>query len=146
MQAIGIDLGDERTIHEVDVWTSHEGLLLDYEEPLTRTDSLTGSWYDCSAHMLWIGDRTRELRGAHVEFFSGVHNPIGVKLGPTATPDDAVALAERLNPDRIPDVSPSSRRHGRRAGPRAAAAAARAVRRRRSPSSGSCDPMHANSS
>ena len=58
------------------------GLLLDYEEPLTRRDSLTGDWYDCSAHMLWIGERTRQPDGAHVEFFSGVHNPVGVKLGP----------------------------------------------------------------
>ena len=65
------------------MWTSHEGLLLDYEEALTRTDSLTGLPYDCSAHMLWIGERTRDPDGAHVEFFSGVHNPIGVKLGPT---------------------------------------------------------------
>ena len=89
MQAIGIDLEREPTLHEVDVWTSHEGLLLDYEEPLTRTDSLTGEPYDCSAHMLWIGDRTRELDGAHVEFFSGIRNPIGVKLGPTATPEES---------------------------------------------------------
>ncbi|MDH4177919.1 MAG: 3-deoxy-7-phosphoheptulonate synthase, partial [Thermoleophilia bacterium] len=75
MQAIGIELDSERSIHEVDVWTSHEGLLLDYEEPLTRRDSLTGDWYDCSAHMLWIGERTRRLGEAHIEFFSGVHNP-----------------------------------------------------------------------
>ena len=78
-------------LHEVDVWTSHEGLLLDYEEALTRRDSLTGDWYDCSAHMLWIGDRTREPDGAHVEFFSGVHNPIGVKLGPTTTTDEGAS-------------------------------------------------------
>ena len=83
MAACGIDLAAERQLHEVDVWTSHEGLLLDYEESLTRRDSLTGDWYDCSAHMLWIGDRTRQLDGAHVEFFSGVRNPIGVKVGPT---------------------------------------------------------------
>ena len=102
MQAIGIDLAKEPSLHEVDVWTSHEGLLLDYEEALTRTDSLTGQPYDCSAHMLWIGERTRQLDGAHVEFFSGVNNPIGVKLGPDATPADALALAERLNPDRVP--------------------------------------------
>ena len=82
MAACGIDLTAERRLHEVDVYTSHEGLLLDYEEGLTRKDSLTGDWYDCSAHLLWIGERTRQLDGAHVEFFSGVHNPIGVKLGP----------------------------------------------------------------
>jgi 3-deoxy-7-phosphoheptulonate synthase len=102
MQAIGIDLGRERSIHEVDVYTSHEGLLLDFEEPLVRKDSLTGQWYDCSAHLLWIGDRTRQLDGAHVEFFSGVNNPIGVKLGPTTTAEYAVALCERLNPRRTP--------------------------------------------
>ena len=90
-------------LHQVDVWTSHEGLLLDYEEALTRRDSLTGDWYDCSAHMLWIGDRTRHPDGAHVEFFSGVHNPVGVKLGPSATPDEAVELCERLNPTASPD-------------------------------------------
>ncbi len=102
MQAIGIDLGRERTIHEVDVYTSHEGLLLDYEEPLVRRDSLTGRWYDCSAHLLWIGDRTRQLDGAHVAFYAGVENPVAVKLGPSATPDDALALCERLNPGRVP--------------------------------------------
>ena len=93
MAACGIDLASERRLHEVDVWTSHEGLLLDYEEGLTRSDSLTGDWYDCSAHMLWIGERTRQPDGAHVEFFSGVHNPIGVKIGPTATPAEVVELA-----------------------------------------------------
>src|SRR5918998_4234729 len=100
MAACGIDLADERQLHEVDVWTSHEGLLLDYEEALTRRDSLTGDWYDCSAHMLWIGERTRDPAGAHVAFFAGVHNPPGVKLGPSATPDEGVAVAERLNPLR----------------------------------------------
>ena len=102
MQAIGIDLGDERSIHEVDVWTSHEALLLDYEEPLVRKDSTTGDWYACSGHFLWVGERTRQLDGAHVEFLSGLHNPIGAKVGPSATPDELVALAERLNPDRVP--------------------------------------------
>ena len=102
MAACGIDLTAERRLHEVDVYTSHEGLLLDYEEGLTRRDSLTGDWYDCSAHLLWIGERTRQLDGAHVEFFSGVHNPVAVKLGPTTTPDEAVGLAERLNPLRLP--------------------------------------------
>ena len=82
MAACGIDLVDAPQLHQVDVWTSHEGLLLDYEEGLTRQDSLTGDWYDCSAHMLWIGERTRQPDGAHVEFFAGVHNPLGVKLGP----------------------------------------------------------------
>src|SRR6478672_8574060 len=76
----------------------HEGLLLEYEEALTRRDSLTGDWYDCSAHMLWIGERTRQLDGAHVSFFAGVNNPLGVKLGPSATPAEVLALCEALNP------------------------------------------------
>src|ERR671934_2359613 len=100
--ACGIDLRDEPELHQVDFWTSHEGLLLEYEEALTRRDSLTGDWYDCSAHMLWIGERTRDPEGAHVGFFAGVHNPLGVKIGPTASPDDLLRLCERLNPDRIP--------------------------------------------
>jgi 3-deoxy-7-phosphoheptulonate synthase len=144
MQAIGIDLEREPTLHEVDVWTSHEGLLLDYEEPLTRTDSLTGEPYDCSAHMLWIGDRTRELGGAHVEFFSGIRNPIGVKLGPTATPEGVCALAERLNPDRIPGrLSLITRLGADRVGD-LLPPLLRAVRETEIPVVWACDPMHAN--
>src|SRR2546423_5613230 len=101
MAACGIDLSHAPQLREVDVWTSHEGLLLDYEEALTRRDSTTGDWYDCSAHMLWIGERTRDPDGAHVDFFAGVHNPLGVKVGPDASPDDVLRLCERLNPDRM---------------------------------------------
>src|SRR5205085_173052 len=90
MAACGIDLEATPQLHQVDVWTSHEGLLLDYEEALTRRDSITHDWYDCSAHMLWIGNRTRSLDGAHVEFFAGVHNPIGVKVGPAASVEEVV--------------------------------------------------------
>ena len=145
MAACGIDLAATPQLHEVDVWTSHEGLLLDYEEALTRRDSLTGDWYDCSAHMLWIGDRTRELDGAHVEFFSGVHNPIGVKLGPTATPEEAVELCARLNPDRIPGRLTLIARHGRR--PRRRRCCRRCCARSREskhPVVWACDPMHGN--
>ncbi len=99
MQAAGADFDALRT---VEFYSSHEGLLLDYESPLTRIDSRTGLVYDCSAHFLWIGERTRQLDGAHVEFFSGVRNPIGVKLGPTSTGDDALALMDKLNPDGEP--------------------------------------------
>ena len=84
MAACGIDLAHEAQLHEVDFYTSHEALILGFEEALTRRDSLTGDWYDCSAHLLWIGERTRQVDGAHVEFLSGVQNPIGVKLGPDA--------------------------------------------------------------
>ncbi len=99
MQAAGADFEALRT---VDFYSSHEGLLLDYERPLTRIDSRTGLPYDCSAHFLWIGERTRQLDGAHVEFFSQVRNPLGVKLGPTATGDDALRLMDRLNPEGEP--------------------------------------------
>jgi 3-deoxy-7-phosphoheptulonate synthase len=102
MAACGIDLGEESELHEVDFYTSHEALLLGYEEALIRKDSLSGDYYDCSAHLLWIGERTRQIDGAHVEFLSGVKNPLAVKLGPSSTPDEAVALAERLNPENEP--------------------------------------------
>jgi 3-deoxy-7-phosphoheptulonate synthase len=144
MQAIGIDLAAERTIHEVDVWTSHEGLLLPYEEALTRQDSLTGQWYDCSAHMLWIGNRTRDPAGAHVEFFSGVHNPVAVKLGPTATEDEAVTLAERLNPERVPGRLTFIARLGAESVREALPPLLRAVREAEVPVVWVCDPMHAN--
>jgi len=144
MRAIGIDLAREPTLHEVDVWTSHEGLLLEYEEALTRTDSLTGQSYDCSAHMLWIGERTRDLAGAHVEFFSGVNNPIGVKLGPAATAEEAVALAERLNPDRVPGRLTLIARMGAERVRDALPPLLRAVREAQAPVVWVCDPMHAN--
>lgn len=99
MAACGADFDQLRT---VDFYSSHEGLLLDYERPLTRIDSRTGLPYDCSAHFVWIGERTRQLDGAHVDFFSRVQNPIGVKLGPTTTTDDALALLDRLNPTGEP--------------------------------------------
>ena len=86
MAACGIDLANEVQLQQVDFYTSHEALLLGYEEALTRRDSLTGDWYDCSAHLLWIGERTRQPDGAHVAFLAGVHNPIAVKIGPDATP------------------------------------------------------------
>ena len=99
MAACGENFDSLRT---VDLFSSHEALLLDYERPLTRIDSRTGLPYDCSAHFLWIGERTRQLDGAHVEFMSKVTNPIGVKLGPTAAPSEAVALVDRLNPEGVP--------------------------------------------
>jgi 3-deoxy-7-phosphoheptulonate synthase len=144
MQALGIDLAREQTLHEVDVWTSHEGLLLEYEEALTRTDSLTGRPYDCSAHMLWIGERTRDPQGAHVEFFSGVNNPVGVKLGPEATPDDAVALAERLNPRHIPGRLTFITRMGAERVREALPPLLQAVKSSGVPVVWACDPMHAN--
>jgi 3-deoxy-7-phosphoheptulonate synthase len=144
MAAIGIDLGDAQSLHQVDVWTSHEGLLLDYEEGLTRRDSTTGDWYDCSGHMLWIGERTRRLDGAHLEFFSGVHNPIGCKLGPTATAEDVVELAERLNPARDPGRLTLISRMGADRVRELLPPLLRAVREAEQPVVWACDPMHAN--
>ncbi|MBS1849060.1 MAG: 3-deoxy-7-phosphoheptulonate synthase class II [Actinobacteria bacterium] len=102
MHACGIDGANQPGLHEVDFYTSHEALILGYEEALTRRDSLTGDFYDTSAHMVWVGERTRELDGAHIEFLSGIRNPIGAKIGPTATATDVVALCDRLDPDREP--------------------------------------------
>jgi 3-deoxy-7-phosphoheptulonate synthase len=144
MAACGIDLAAERRLHEVDVFTSHEGLLLDYEEGLTRRDSLSGDWYDCSAHLLWIGERTRQLDGAHVEFFSGVHNPVAVKLGPEAGPDDAVALCERLNPERVAGRLTFVTRLGAERVRELLPPLLRAVREERHPVVWACDPMHGN--
>lgn len=99
MEACGVTSKTYRTLRETDFYTSHEALLLPYEEAFTRQDSITGDWYDTSAHMLWIGDRTRQLDGAHVEYLRGVKNPIGVKAGPTMDPEDLVRLANKLNPE-----------------------------------------------
>jgi 3-deoxy-7-phosphoheptulonate synthase len=144
MAACGIDLEAERNLHEVDVWTSHEGLLLDYEQGLTRRDSLTGDWYDCSAHMLWIGDRTRAADGAHVAYFAGVHNPIGVKLGPTATAAEVMALCEALNPGRVPGrLTLISRMGAERVGD-LLPPLLRAVHQGEHPVVWVCDPMHGN--
>jgi 3-deoxy-7-phosphoheptulonate synthase len=144
MAAIGVDLRDEPHLHQVDYWMSHEGLLLEYEEALTRRDSLTGDWYDCSAHMLWIGERTRQPDGAHVEFFAGVHNPIGVKLGPTTTPEEALELCERLNPQRTPGRLTLITRMGAERVFETLPPILRAVRDAEHPVVWACDPMHAN--
>ena len=99
MEACGVTSKTYRTLRETDFYTSHEALLLPYEEAFTRQDSISGDWYDTSAHMLWIGDRTRQLDGAHVEYLRGVKNPIGVKAGPSMDADDLVRLCQTLNPE-----------------------------------------------
>ena len=144
MAASGIDLTAERRLHVVDYYTSHEGLLLDYEEGLTRRDSLTGDWYDCSAHLLWIGERTRQIDGAHVEFFAGVHNPLAVKLGPTATPSEVIELCEKLNPDRAPGRLTLVARMGAADVTELLPPLLRAVVDESHPVVWACDPMHAN--
>ena len=144
LTACGIDVASDPTFHTVDFFTSHEALLLGYEEALTRRDSLTGDWYDCSAHMLWIGERTRDPDGAHVEFLSGVGNPVGVKIGPSATPDDVLALVERLNPQAIPGRLTLIARMGADKAPEALPPIVRGVRDSQAPVVWSCDPMHGN--
>lgn len=100
MRAVGMDSAPQ--LRETSFFTAHEALLLNYEEAFVRRDSLTGRWYDCSAHMLWIGDRTRQLDGAHIEFMRGIENPIGVKVGPSMDPDELIRLIDTLNPDNDP--------------------------------------------
>ena len=102
MEACGVTLKDTPTIRETTVYTSHEALLLNYEEALTRRDEMTGDWYDCSAHMLWIGERTHQLDKAHIEFARGIKNPIGIKAGPSLDPDESLRLIDVLNPSNEP--------------------------------------------
>jgi 3-deoxy-7-phosphoheptulonate synthase len=99
MEAAGADFDELR---RVEFYTGHEGLLMDYERPMTRIDSRTGTPYNTSAHFVWIGERTRELDGAHIDYFSKIRNPIGVKLGPTTSPATALELIDKLDPDREP--------------------------------------------
>ena len=99
MESCGLNSTNTPQLSQTTLFTSHEALLLNYEEALTRKDSLTDDWYDCSAHMLWIGDRTRSLDEAHIEFFRGIKNPIGCKVGPTMKEDELIKLIDKLNPD-----------------------------------------------
>ncbi|MDO8322563.1 MAG: 3-deoxy-7-phosphoheptulonate synthase class II [Phenylobacterium sp.] len=98
MAAIGVTPESQPDLHRVEFFTAHEALLLGFEEAMTRVDSTSGEWYDTSAHLLWIGERTRQLDGAHVEYFRGIKNPIGVKVGPTLEPDELLRLIDVLNP------------------------------------------------
>ncbi|MDW3218069.1 MAG: 3-deoxy-7-phosphoheptulonate synthase class II [Acidimicrobiales bacterium] len=144
MAACGVTGETVPALHEVDFFTSHEALLLNYEEALTRQDSLTGDWYDCSAHMLWIGERTRQLDGAHVEFLRGVENPLGCKVGPTATPDEVLGLCEALNPDRVPGRLTLIVRQGADVVTEGLPPLLAAVRDSGHPVVWACDPMHGN--
>ena len=144
MSACGINSETLIDLRQVDFYTSHEALLLDYEEALTRQDSLTGDWYDCSAHMLWIGERTRQLDGAHVEFLRGVHNPLGCKIGPTATPEEVLALCEALNPDRQPGRLTLITRMGATKVVDLLPPLLKAVSESGHPVVWVCDPMHGN--
>src|SRR5205814_9290168 len=144
MAACGIDLAAEANLHQVDFFTSHEALLLGYEEALTRQDSLTGDWYDCSAHLVWIGDRTRQLDGAHVEFMRGIKNPIGMKCGPSLDPDDLLQLIDRLNPENEPGRLTLITRMGADKAEAQLPGLIRAVQREGPQVVWSIDPMHGN--
>lgn len=144
MRACGIDTESNPNLSEVDVYTSHEALILGYEEALTRQDSLTGSWFDCSAHMLWIGERTRELEGAHVEFLRGVGNPVGCKIGPDTPPEYVLELCEALNPSRIPGRLTLITRMGADRIEDGLQPLLRIITDAGHPVVWACDPMHAN--
>ncbi len=144
MRACGIETESNANLSEVDVYTCHEALILGYEEALTRKDSLTGHWYDCSAHMLWVGERTRELDGAHIEFLRGVGNPIGCKVGPTTGADYLLELCEVLNPSRIPGRLTLISRMGADKIEDGLRPLLRAVSDAGHPVVWACDPMHGN--
>ncbi|MGF1625857.1 MAG: class II 3-deoxy-7-phosphoheptulonate synthase [Alphaproteobacteria bacterium] len=143
MRACGIDEHVPQ-VSEAEFFTSHEALLLPYEEALTRQDSLTGDWYDCSAHMIWIGERTRQIDGAHVEFCRGVHNPIGLKCGPTMTGDELLKLIDLLNPANVPGRLTLITRMGAEKVEQGLPPLVRAVLREGRNVVWSCDPMHGN--
>ncbi|MGQ0434956.1 MAG: class II 3-deoxy-7-phosphoheptulonate synthase [Microthrixaceae bacterium] len=144
MRACGIASETQPNLHEVDFFTSHEALILGYEEALTRVDTLTDEWYDCSAHMLWIGERTRQIDGAHVEFLRGVGNPLGCKVGPLASTDEVLAICEALNPDKVPGRLTLITRMGADLIEDGLRPLLRAVRDAGHPVVWACDPMHGN--
>ncbi len=144
MEVCGISSANTPTLRETHLYTSHEALLLNYEEALTRQDHLTGDFYDCSAHMLWIGERTRQLDGAHIEFFRGLKNPIGVKVGPSIRGDDLLALIDALNPQNIPGRLTLITRMGANTLGEHLPALARRVQQEGRSVVWSCDPMHGN--
>ncbi len=144
MEACGITPESTPQVKEASFYTSHEALLLPYEQALTRQDSLTGDWYDVSAHMLWIGDRTRQLDGAHVEFLRGVGNPLGLKCGPSLTMDVLMRLIDALNPGNVPGRLTLIARMGADAVESKLPLLVRAIKREGRAVVWACDPMHGN--
>jgi 3-deoxy-7-phosphoheptulonate synthase len=144
MRACGVDLRASTSLQQVDLYTSHEALLLRYEDVLTRRDDLTGDWYGCSAHMLWVGERTRQPGGAHVMYLAGIKNAVGCKIGPTATPRDVLDLCALLNPERVPGRLTLITRMGARNIAETLPPIVRAVRDDGYPVVWACDPMHGN--
>ena len=143
MRIVGINT-DIPQLNQADFFTSHEALLLGYEEALTRKDSTTGDWYDCSGHLLWIGERTRQVDGAHAEFFRGVLNPIGVKIGPDHDLDDVKKLIDRLNPENEPGRLTLITRFGSKKIEQSLPPLVRAVKKEGAQVVWICDPMHGN--
>ena len=144
MAACGLTSDNAPQIRETDFFTSHEALLLNFEQALTRVDSLTGKWYGCSAHMLWIGDRTRQADSAHVEFMRGINNPIGLKCGPSMDPDDLLRLIDILNPQNIPGRLTLIVRMGHDKVEQKFPPLLRAVKKHGAKVVWSSDPMHGN--
>ena len=144
MNACGINPDTVPQLKGTQFYTSHEALLLPYEQALTRQDSLTGQWYDTSAHFLWIGDRTRFENSAHVEFLRGIGNPIGIKVGPSLTPDVLLPMLDLLNPSRTPGRMTLITRYGHDKIESGMPPIVRAVQREGHPVIWSCDPMHGN--
>jgi len=144
MAACGITSATTSQLRETEFYTSHEALLLPYEQALTRVDSLTGRWYDCSAHLLWIGDRTRQPDGAHIEFLRGVENPLGLKCGPSLDPDELCRLIDILNPQNVPGRLTLIARMGYDKVEAKLPGLIRAVKRHGAKVIWSCDPMHGN--
>ena len=144
MAAIGLDSSNTLSLRQTELYTSHEALLLNYEEAFTRVDSETGKWYDTSAHMLWIGDRTRQLDGAHIEYMRGIENPIGVKAGPTMEPDELIKLIDAVNPENCDSRLNIIVRMGADKVQDHLPALIQAVEREGKNVLWSCDPMHGN--
>lgn len=144
MAACGLTSKSTPQIRETDFYTSHEALLLNYEEAMTRVDSISGDWYDTSAHMVWIGERTRQLDGAHVTYMKGIANPVGCKVGPTMAPDELIRLIDALNPKNEPGRLTLITRMGSEALKEALPALVRKVKDEGRHVVWSCDPMHAN--
>jgi len=144
MEVCGINSSIAPSLKETSLYTSHEALLLGYEEALTRRDHLSGDWYDCSAHFVWIGERTRQLDHAHIEFFKGIKNPIGVKVGPGMEPDELIRLIDAVNPDNIPGRLTLITRMGADVLPEKLPALVRRVQQEGRKVIWSSDPMHGN--
>ncbi|WP_417463541.1 class II 3-deoxy-7-phosphoheptulonate synthase [Kordiimonas sp.] len=144
MQACGIDPDSVHQLQGTDFYTSHEALLLGYEQALTRVDSTTGDWYDTSAHLLWVGDRTRQLDGAHLEFLSGIGNPIAAKVGPTTEIDGLLKLIDKLNPKNEAGRLTLITRFGADKVEEHLPRLLRAVKAEGRKVVWSCDPMHGN--